>query len=167
MNFDRQFHLSRGNQRILIEKFIYFQIPHDRRNEPGQKWIFVIFRSIFFDFFEISKNRSKNQKRNGSWKWSIMLRFEPGFHGFVGLGLLYKSVQFRLKTEHFWAFSGPISIGRDFSSDFFRFLRNLKKSLEKSKKIEKCDFSTNMVKIEMGLENDQKCSVLNRNFTDL
>ena len=72
-----------------------------------------IFRAIFFDFFEISKNRSKNQKkkkRNGSWKGSTRLRFEQGFYGFIDVDLLYNSVKFRFKTEHFWSFSGPVSI---------------------------------------------------------
>ena len=60
-------------------------------------------------------------------KWAKMLRFEPPFHGSIEETEIYKSVKSWLKTANYSPLSG------DFSSNFFRFLRNRKKSLEKSK----------------------------------
>ena len=60
-------------------------------------------------------------------KWAKMLRLDLPFHGSIEETQIYKSVNSWLKTANYSTLSG------DFSSDFFRFLRNRKKSLEKSK----------------------------------
>ena len=163
-----------------ISRICRSRSPLQIREIPAQNGAFLsIFRThfdwqgFFERFFSISpksqkiarkikKNRKMwffnkyDKNRNGSWKWPKMLRFEPEFHGIVEEVDIYKSVKSLLKTEPYWSFSRPISFFFiDFSSDFLRFRRNRKKSLEKSHAI------------ETGFENDQKCSVLSRNFTDL
>ena len=57
-----------------------------------------IKRRFFGRLFLVSK-KPKKVARKIPGKWAKMLRFEPGFHGFVDLGLLYRSVKSRFKTE--------------------------------------------------------------------
>ncbi len=76
------------------------------------------------DFFEVLK-KPKNVARKITGKCAKIGRLNPLFHGFVDLGLLYRSVKERFKTEHFSSLSRPVSkssVFGDFSEpDFLGF----------------------------------------------
>ena len=90
-----------------------------------------IFRTIFFDFSEISKNRPKNKKK----KWGLEMinnsPFETGISRICGGDMGKNSVQIQVSNGQLLMVSRPHFIF-DFSSDFLRFRRNREKLLEKS-----------------------------------
>ena len=87
------------------------------RNQKKSLEKSLFLKNIFFErLFSVSK-KPKKVARKIPGKWVIIGRFEPAFHGFVDLGLLYRSVKGRFKTEYF----GPL-YGRVPTSSIFRFL---------------------------------------------